>query len=286
MTFMTSKGCAFEFLSRISLNNEKITAHDSVPFSEDLTVQHGTQILCLPFNISPLALPNKLQSLPKRVTVSDNLRFDPAIGFNFLAAYPILMPLYLAQYETADIKTTVVKEAFSSSGRTYFELFEHLPLLSRFANHVHGDYWQVGGAATPFSNVSMPSRRHAGELQQWLDRIISQPGGPENLVSHTPFDFTDQRVRELTEDETEKNRDFLDVSNKMAQMKFMLKNFTDEDSDASKTPTLTIKIGLGGISKVEEDQFLSSIKSEIKILQNKRDALMPQWWKDMGAKKT
>ena len=69
----------------------------------------------------------------------------------------------------------------------------------------------------------MPSRKYSGALHQWLDQMIIQPGGPELLVSNTSIDFEDRRVREFTEDETVKNRAFLNVSNKMAKMKHMLK---------------------------------------------------------------
>jgi hypothetical protein len=69
----------------------------------------------------------------------------------------------------------------------------------------------------------MPSRKHAGALQQWLDQMIRQPGGPEQLASKSHVDFVDSRVREFTEDETDKNRSFLSVSNKMAEMEYVLK---------------------------------------------------------------
>jgi|SRR5882762_3387732 hypothetical protein len=84
LILITSKGYAHHFLSRISLNNQIVDAPDAVPFSDDLTVQDGLQVLCLPFTISPLSIPNKLQSLPNRITVTDNLQFDPAINFNFV----------------------------------------------------------------------------------------------------------------------------------------------------------------------------------------------------------
>ena len=103
----------------------------------------------------------------------------------------------------------------------------------------------------------MPARKHSSELHQWLDQMISRRGGPEQLVSKTAIDFADRRVREFTENETDKNRAFLSVSNKMAEMMYMLKvksvamslhivvnllrsqNFPEESSD---TPTVALKI--------------------------------------------
>jgi len=104
------------------------------------------------------------------------------------------------------------------------------------------------------------------------------------LVSKTPIDFSDRRVREFTEDETGKNRAFLGVSNNMTQMQYMLKNFTDEDWDSSRNPTVAIKIDLSGISKVGGSDFATVIKGEIEELRKKRDEMMPRWWKDKTVK--
>jgi len=109
--------------------------------------------------------------------------------------------------------------------RIYFEVFEDSYsrwLASTRANYVHSNYWQ-SGTATPFSKVTMPSRKHSDVLHQWLDAMISQPGGAEQLISGSPVDFTDNRVREFTKEETTKNRDFLDVSSDVAKMKHRLK---------------------------------------------------------------
>jgi hypothetical protein len=69
----------------------------------------------------------------------------------------------------------------------------------------------------------MPSRKHSASLRQWLDQMISQPVGSGQLISKNSIDFTDERVREFTEDEMNKNRAFLDVSSQIAEMKYILK---------------------------------------------------------------
>jgi hypothetical protein len=81
---MSSEGYSFDVLSRISLNHDDIDASDAVPFSNDLMTQHGSQVLCLPYSISPLSLVEKLRSQPKRIVVNDDLKFDPAINLNFV----------------------------------------------------------------------------------------------------------------------------------------------------------------------------------------------------------
>jgi hypothetical protein len=65
----------------------------------------------------------------------------------------------------------------------------------------------------------MPSRKHSLELQQWLDQMINRPGGAEPLISEKPVGFSDDRVREFTEDETDNNRTFLEVSRELVDLK-------------------------------------------------------------------
>jgi hypothetical protein len=91
-----------------------------LPWSEDLATQHGQSIKCLPYMLSPLPLLDKLKSMDHaQCKVSDNLRIvEPhssrtrlvSITFTGVhvtpltghpvqsAAYPVLLPVYLAQY--------------------------------------------------------------------------------------------------------------------------------------------------------------------------------------------
>ena len=111
---MFSKGYAHDFLSRISFNNKNIDTSYAVPFSSDLTVQHDSPILCLPFNISPLSLPTRLQYLPTRVAVADDLEFDPAIKINFVSNIALLMLTLHVVTPTAG-SVPVINTAISSS---------------------------------------------------------------------------------------------------------------------------------------------------------------------------
>jgi hypothetical protein len=113
--------------------------------------------------------------------------------------------------------------------RTYFELSDDSWMRSSWALalanhvHVHSNYWQSQGPTTPFSKVTMPSSKHSNVLHQWLDEMISLSGSAKKLISGSPVDFADSRVREFTKEETDKNRDFLNASSDMENMKHMLK---------------------------------------------------------------
>lgn len=90
-------------------------------------------------------------------------------------------------------------------------------------------------------------------------------------------------MREFTEDETAKNRTFLRVSEKMAEMKYMLKTLTEEDLDSPHN-RMVIKIGVSGISKIKGSSFATVINGEIEGLRKMREDVMPQWWKETTTK--
>ncbi|KAH9944594.1 hypothetical protein B0H21DRAFT_694880, partial [Amylocystis lapponica] len=91
---------AHDPLSHFVFRPKELNAKRVVPWSENLVHQHGSEVLCLPFTHSPFALLDAARSLSfKRATVSKRFRFDPpTVKANFFAAYPILIPVYLARY--------------------------------------------------------------------------------------------------------------------------------------------------------------------------------------------
>jgi len=100
------------------------------------------------------------------------------------------------------------------------------------------------------------------------------------LVSKT-VDFTDLRVREFTKDEIHGNRDFLEVSEEMAEITFKIQKLQDAYSiqkAANQTGAFS------GILRKSPDGFIASLKEEIEDLRKKRDGLMPQWWRETATK--
>ncbi|KAJ7494701.1 hypothetical protein B0H11DRAFT_2003050 [Mycena galericulata] len=122
-------GHTMDTLSTISLLSEDLAFHETVPFSADLETQYDTKIQCLPFKTAPLSIIDEAKSLqPDQLVVSRKLRIDPSsISTNLLCAYPVLIPLYLAQYavnwgeDTDPVYKTALIEAHSVKGRIIVE---------------------------------------------------------------------------------------------------------------------------------------------------------------------
>nr|GAT60722.1 predicted protein [Mycena chlorophos] len=98
------------FLSEFALE-------EAVPFSKDLKQQFGTDVVCLPFKTSPLALLDAMKRAGES-PVDDIFRVDSStLRTNLVAAYPILIPLYLMRFQSEFggemVSRTVIVEAHS-----------------------------------------------------------------------------------------------------------------------------------------------------------------------------
>ncbi|KAJ6513264.1 hypothetical protein C8R45DRAFT_963041 [Mycena sanguinolenta] len=103
-------------LSCISLLSDSLALTEAVPFTEELATRGDTQVTCLPFKTTPFAALDAANSLSfDQCRVNEVLSLDPSsITAKLICAYPVLIPLYLAQ--SADNKT-VVLEAHHEEGR-------------------------------------------------------------------------------------------------------------------------------------------------------------------------
>ncbi|KAJ7274401.1 hypothetical protein B0H12DRAFT_1088542 [Mycena haematopus] len=103
-------------ISAISLLSDSLALTEAVPFTTELATQWDTEITCLPFRTTPFPVLDSATSLTfDQCRVNEIFALDPSsIKANLICAYPVLIPLYLAQY-TAN--KTVVLEAHHEEGR-------------------------------------------------------------------------------------------------------------------------------------------------------------------------
>jgi len=115
-------GFSFDPLSALSFSQPRLEEL-AVPFTPKLQHQHGLDVSCLPFSISPVPLPKVVKSLiPSQSKLPDSVTFDAkSVEFSMvrrlgrcsytlldiivltrysqLAAYPVLLPIYLMRYD-------------------------------------------------------------------------------------------------------------------------------------------------------------------------------------------
>ncbi|KAI0069213.1 hypothetical protein BV25DRAFT_1818202 [Artomyces pyxidatus] len=102
----------FDPITRLSLNidRDKTDSSHYVPWDKSLTVQYGDKVHCLPYTLCPVRAASAMKSFSRRIIVeakelseakrTAQFKIIPAsVQFKYLVAYPILFPMYLAQYE-------------------------------------------------------------------------------------------------------------------------------------------------------------------------------------------
>ncbi|KAJ6505972.1 hypothetical protein DFH09DRAFT_285384 [Mycena vulgaris] len=273
-------------LSSISLLSEQLGLDSqlpTVPFSADLETQHGTKITCLPFKTMPFSILEAAESLrPDQCVLNETLRIVHPLKIrpNLLCAYPVLIPLYLAQYSTENGNQTAVLEAYNDSGRIIVENVES-PILTEYAGEIPADLtkswlfqkivprpmWDSSdfmyhrGFETPFINlayISIPESwdKSAAESFRKFEHWLRPFTGLQQLVQPGASEMSDPRIRPFIKEEVEGVRNWIEIGEEHTRVRntSLRKNASEEDLKALKDYTASLKI--------------------------RREKALPSWWKD------
>lgn len=270
-------GFAHEPLSRISLlNSPELANTATIRYTDDLRTQRGSEILCMPYFITPFSLLNLASSLSYRqATVSGNMRLNPStVKANLLAAYPVLIPIYLAQYEVISdgqksIRFTAILEAWRKQGRIIAEDVDkdaaQLPIrndpnASRFLMSLTellspGEFWTYPSSldditSGSFATVQLftPHYNKAEQvtLKNWINGAAEREGAIEEYQTkffssgdQPAVDWEDLRIREYKPTETFVNRQWMNLGKQLVLMRGVLSSILPfmqavAGSDASK----------------------------------------------------
>ncbi|KAF7794816.1 hypothetical protein EIP86_005958 [Pleurotus ostreatoroseus] len=108
-------GFVFDPLSQFSFkdfNDLSDIPTDGVPWSPALAMQHGMDVTCLPFTMTPFSLVDAARSLPRDAKKLP-IRYDPeSLKEVLLVPYPVLMPVYLLQYEVKLVDDKPSEQSF------------------------------------------------------------------------------------------------------------------------------------------------------------------------------
>ncbi|GLB40458.1 hypothetical protein LshimejAT787_0803290 [Lyophyllum shimeji] len=275
----------------------------AVPFTKDLEVQHGVEINCLPYKISPFAALDIARSLSYRDATIGDVHFSPrSIETQLLAAYPVLFPLYLAQYElrtAPDAKprfVTLFIEAFEAKGRIRAQASnlgrDLREMLPAFAPQNLVDWTQaidavdvqiLRGQPGPFFTVagfSTPERRGIGmALADWLNTLVVHHDAAPKLAekSGTISSDADPRIRPFSPEEQARNTQWMLLGVEIESTKRVVSSMKDIDLDKAHIVVMGNKKGR---SQEIFKSTISSLESKIQELEAKREESTPSWWKE------
>ncbi|KAJ7227149.1 hypothetical protein GGX14DRAFT_418352 [Mycena pura] len=138
-------GHTMDKLSSVSLLSENLAVSETVPFSAELETQFDTKVTCLPFMTTPFSILDAANSLPASdCRIDEDIQIEPSsIHTNLISAYPVLIPLYLAQYSFEYVSKTVLLEAHSEEGRIFVERVQR-PEPNEDSSSVTDDTEQTG----------------------------------------------------------------------------------------------------------------------------------------------
>ncbi|KAF8896369.1 hypothetical protein BD779DRAFT_1495535 [Infundibulicybe gibba] len=252
-------------LSMVSLWPNDLQGAEAVPFTKELETQYGTEVSCLPYTISPS---------PLQAIVNDKIRFTPSsFTPNMLAAYPVLIPLYLAQYEHSipgldnRHSITAIMEAYSSKGRILTE-----KIGAEFGAALRDQLPVARGEPAPFARLTGLSIVPEGH---GLDS--GSPGTAQKLSGTGIIDFDDPRIRELVPDEAHTNRAWMAVSKERDALRAVVDAMTfAQEGDIEIIHHQASSAHPQDLVKSATD----SLRTRADELTKTREETKPAWWKE------
>ncbi|KAI8980204.1 hypothetical protein BD414DRAFT_516640 [Trametes punicea] len=246
-------------LSALSLVTPRLLNTGAVPWSEAMRRHEGQEVLCLPFSITPFHLPEAARSLSMAdANIAGVLRFEPSsVRETMMAAYPVLIPIYLAQYEVREIvgdkgqNTTISAfiEAGIPNGRRMIEVLPDVELFFNIFNLPVPDLFIWGRPATLtrcFANVrsliaNNVTLQHRTLVEKWVDRAMT--GGAAALQRYrdryfgtseaeaarkVDMQWADPRIRPFEKEERSANLQWLSSGADLFLLRSMLQVYNSK----------------------------------------------------------
>ncbi|KAF8656829.1 hypothetical protein AX16_002377 [Volvariella volvacea WC 439] len=302
-------GNEFKVLSSLSFWTKTARHTETVPFTEELTHQFGQQVSLIPYTVSPFSLIDAARSSSYiDATIDDDFRYIPSsVKCNMFAAYPMLIPLYLAQYElilpSKTYYVTLGIEAYTDKGRVFSErlgaepgaaLREHFQNApSAFVKFTHAldniEIQFLRGTPSPASNIPAlmimdPGKRLAPTLESWLDEKLQTAGSIEQLAQLSPDVISDEdpRVREYTTEETLKTRNWMALGAELWTIRSIVGAM--EHADPEQARVFSIGLGSGNFRGQTVGNLVKGLRDNETAIRTRREELKPEWWKQWEEK--
>ncbi|KDR76210.1 hypothetical protein GALMADRAFT_156320 [Galerina marginata CBS 339.88] len=297
-------GSDVPFLSAARLWPRELDTVEPEPFAEPLLTQHGEEVQCIPFTTSPFSILDiAASSKDSSWSITRDLQVSPSsLKTSLFSAYPVLLPLYLAQYkvestETSQDSVTFLIQAHSDSGAIMTERLQDLDEGPGIAFKALNEF----GLTTEFDldsevlNLSFltqsrvrldgvwlrPSSDTAHMIADWLDNRMGLHRNIEKLASIGQLESDDDpRIREMTSEEQNSLDQYFNVTTELTT----LRRIYDAMANAQEHNTVVLTTSEGRSSKLErDDEATASLKPRLNELQQRREDLTPLWWREWEA---
>ncbi|KAL1409969.1 hypothetical protein Q8F55_003968 [Vanrija albida] len=271
--------------------------------SRDLNqLGEGYEIVPVPFTVSPFGMLDKIRREIGRNRTFHGFRIDESKWKEqLLAAYPILFPIYIAEFEVniegQDKRTyQVILDAHDESSakcRVSFPPPDAMRESGRLANNYYVNpapfipVTRVHVPSLPLDNVGDSSLAHGVSkgYTHWMspgptgDSIPPSPtlsvaeNGPE-------IDWSDPRIQSWASEDRIQNGEYLEMSHEAANAigSFeAMKNFTSSDPEDSQRKIM-VRHHRGKGARIDTiDNFRIELQEDIQQQKDEAEKLKPQW---------
>ncbi|OSD06597.1 hypothetical protein PYCCODRAFT_949919 [Trametes coccinea BRFM310] len=300
-------GFLYSPLSRLSFMTPSALDPDAtpaVPWSESLRRHDGHDVLCLPYSLTPLHLSDAVSSLSMAdANISKTLRFEPgSVKQTMIAAYPILIPGYLAQYnidmpnpatrQNQEMTVSSFIEAHVPNGRSVIEVSPLAKEMFKFLNIPPSDLF-INGQHAPltrsFACVYKVTGRHVNNqlcrpvVEDWVNRALGRETplqhyrdrffgtSDSEAIRKVESQWADPRIRPFDADERNANLEWLATGSDV----FILNSLLEVYNNKRATPGEPQEVD--GSDQETDDAELEWLKKQIVVAEHKREQKTPTW---------
>ncbi|KAL9714117.1 hypothetical protein Ac2012v2_002425 [Leucoagaricus gongylophorus] len=284
----------YQVLSSAPLLPPDAHARESVPFTQDLLRQFDLEVVCIPYNISPFSILNIAHHLSHReAIITQDFRFNPSsLKPTLFAAYPVLIPVYLLQYEIHDNSKkyyhTLIVEAYGSDGNAWSEplrlkkeikILQHIRPWLGTRDPFRDSVMNVGYSKQFVEHIGFSHRPHqklGNAIGDYIEKALDDTRTPTMLsaasVNNMAKLVEDQRVREFTSEDRKPIIEWLQLGLEQMKIQQIMSH-----ARSSK------KIRVRDFAKVDRkpvvDQTIQLLSETSQILEAQRLQVKPIWAK-------
>ncbi|EJF64933.1 hypothetical protein DICSQDRAFT_159896 [Dichomitus squalens LYAD-421 SS1] len=300
-TVCTVPGYVFPPLSTRNLISPKVQSTEPVPWSEALRKDGADDVLCLPFSVTPLKLIEAARSMSLAdATISNSFRFEPSsVEETMIAAYPILLPAYLAQFNIdtivdgnpANVKLTSFMEASHNEPRIMVEVVDPVAEWINLLGQKVPDIIVRGETSRSLARFGVvrsllagsATLNHKRRLERWIDgagaSLTALLSYRERYFGKTEeeaargVNWEDVRIRPFIAEEREANWKYMAAGEELYFMKQISLAYERRRENA-RPKTEGVQEESIALSIPEEAEV---IQKHIENAQKKREGLKPDW---------
>ncbi|SCZ96620.1 BZ3500_MvSof-1268-A1-R1_Chr4-4g07486 [Microbotryum saponariae] len=252
-------------------------------------LRHGEEsvpLTVVPFTHHPLNLLRKITGLPRTTESQHGIGLDPSgIKASLFGAYPLYIPVYLAEYAKGDERATTV--AFGASEKINFALYASSKPEPRWEPNGDACELTVGGSPLDFTQRPKPNALQVlkPKLDEWFANLQTQTESSSFLLTDPIKPYTwsgaianHPRVLEYSE-HSQASKAYIQKLAELDRVEALMKNFEVMDENVKG-----LMIGPKGVPKLMgRDGMMEDVKKRLSKAKKEVELAMPRWVRDIDA---